>query len=73
MNEEHPSVPLIPIPEAAQKMLNDLQVAAQVSQRQLQIFVDGLALGQGVPEGARLTQTSSGSWVWAVDETTPKG
>ena len=60
-------VPPVPVPQAAWATLERLQLAAQVSQQQLQIFVDGLALGQGVAQGARLTQTQEG-WAWVVRE-----
>lgn len=58
----------VPVPQAAGAALERLQLAAQVSQQQLQVFVDGLALGQGVPQGAHLTQMPQGGWVWVVNE-----
>jgi hypothetical protein len=58
----------VPVPQAAWETLERLQLAAQVSQQQLQVFVDGLALGQGVAQGARLAQMPQGGWAWVVKE-----
>ena len=60
--------PPIPVPQAAWEALERMQMAAQVSQQQLQVFVDGLALGQGVAQGAQLTQMPQGGWAWVVKE-----
>lgn len=57
-----------PVPQAAWQTLERLQLAVQVSQQQLQVFVDGLALGQGVAQGAQLTQMPQGGWCWVVPE-----
>lgn len=57
----------VPVPQPAWQTLERLQLAAQVSQQQLQVFVDGLALGQGVAQGAQLTQTQQG-WAWVTQE-----
>jgi hypothetical protein len=43
-----------------------MQLAVQMSQNQLQAFIDGLALGQGVAQGATLTQMPQGGWCWVV-------
>lgn len=56
----------VPVPQAAWATLDRLQLAAQVSQQQLQTFVDGLALGQGVAQNARLSQLPQGGWVWVA-------
>lgn len=56
----------VPVPQAAWATLDRLQLAAQVSQQQLQTFVDGLALGQGVAQNARLSQMPQGGWVWVA-------
>ncbi len=69
--EEKPTpakVPPVPVPQAAWETLERLQLAAQVSQQQLQVFVDGLALGQGVAQGAQLVQLPQGGWGWVVLE-----
>ena len=58
----------VPVPQAAWETLERLQLAAQVSQQQLQVFVDGLALGQGVAQGAQLTQMPQGGWAWMAGE-----
>ena len=58
----------VPVPQAAWATLERLQLAAQVSQKQLQVFVDGLALGQGVAQGAQLVQLPQGGWGWVVRE-----
>lgn len=63
----------VPVPQAAWEALERLQLAAQVSQQQLQVFVDGLALGQGVAQGAQLTQMPQGGWCWVVREAQPEG
>lgn len=62
----------VPVPEAAWAKLDALQLAAQVSQQQLQIFVDGLALGQGVAQGALLTQMPQGGWAWVEQQAAPE-
>ena len=59
---------VVTVPQAAWQTLERLQLAAQVSQQQLQVFVDGLALGQGVAQGAQLTQMPQGGWCWIVKE-----
>ncbi len=61
-------VPPVPVPQAAWATLERLQLAAQVSHQQLQVFVDGLALGQGVSQGAQLAQMPGGGWGWVVRE-----
>ena len=61
-------VPPVPVPQAAWETLERLQLAAQVSHQQLQVFVDGLALGQGVAQGAQLAQMPQGGWAWVVRE-----
>ncbi len=58
----------VPVPQAAWEALERLQLAAQVSQQQLQVFVDGLALGQGIAQGAQLTQLPQGGWAWVPGE-----
>ena len=58
----------VPVPQAAWAALERMQLAVQVSQQQLQVFVDGLALGQGVAQGAQLTQMPQGGWCWVVKE-----
>ena len=58
----------VPVPQAAWETLERLQLAAQVSHQQLQVFVDGLALGQGVAQGAQLTQMPQGGWAWVPGE-----
>lgn len=58
----------VPVPQAAWAALERMQLAVQVSQQQLQVFVDGLALGQGVAQGAQLTQMPQGGWCWVVRE-----
>ncbi len=60
--------PPVPVPQPAWEALERMQLAAQVSQQQLQVFVDGLALGQGVAQGAQLTQMPQGGWAWVVKE-----
>ena len=71
LNEE-PAVPTelqpVPVPQAAWATLERLQLAAQVSHQQLQVFVDGLALGQGVAQGAQLAQLPQGGWAWVAGE-----
>ncbi len=56
------------VPQAAWAKLDALQLAAQVSHQQLQVFVDGLALGQGVAQGAQLAQMPQGGWAWVMRE-----
>jgi hypothetical protein len=58
----------VPVPQAAWEPLERMQLAVQVSQQKLQVFVDGLALGQGVAQGAQLTQLPQGGWAWVVKE-----
>lgn len=60
--------PPTPVPQAAWETLERLQLAAQVSHQQLQAFVDGLALGQGVAQGVQLTQMPQGGWAWVPGE-----
>ncbi len=71
VNETQPQP--VPVPQAAWAALERLQLAVQVSQQQLQVFVDGLALGQGVAQGAQLTQMPQGGWAWVVREAQPEG
>lgn len=63
-----PPLQTVPLPQAAVQPLERMQLAVQVSQQQLQVFVDGLALGQGVAQGAQLTQMPQGGWAWVVKE-----
>ena len=56
------------VPQPAWQTLDRLQLAVQVSQQQLQAFVDGLAMGQSVPAGAQLRQTQDGGWAWLPRE-----
>ena len=63
----------VPVPQPAWEVLERMQLAVQVSQQQLQVFVDGLALGQGVAQGAQLTQMPQGGWCWVVREAQPEG
>jgi len=58
----------VTVPQPAWQTLERLQLAAQVSQQQLQVFVDGLALGQGIAQGAQLTQMPQGGWCWVEKE-----
>ena len=60
--------PPTPVPQTAWEALEQLQLAVQVSQQQLQVFVDGLALGQGVAQGAQLQQMPQGGWAWVARE-----
>ena len=58
----------VPVSQTAWVTLERLQLAAQVSHQQLQVFVDGLALGQGVAQGAQLAQMPQGGWAWVSGE-----
>jgi hypothetical protein len=56
----------VPVPQAAWAMLEALERDVALSRQRLQLFVDGLALGQGVAQGAQLVPLEGGRWGWVV-------
>jgi hypothetical protein len=49
-------------------MLEALERDVALSHQRLQLFVDGLALGQGVTQGAQLLPLEGGGWGWVPGE-----
>jgi hypothetical protein len=58
----------VPVPQAAWAMLEALERDVALSRQRLQLFVDGLALGQGVVQGAQLVPLEGGGWGWLARE-----
>ncbi len=63
----------VPVPQSAWAMLDALERDVALSRQRLQLFVDGLALGQGVAQGAQLSQMPQGGWAWMSGEHARRG